>query len=146
MKPLIGIDPGKQTGIAVYHDGVLVQLRTVSPIEVAEVLRESGATRVVMEDSRLQSAVFPRAVGPRAMLKIARNVGEIDQICRRIEAVCETAGIELIRVSPQRKGAKLNAARFREITGWTGRSNQHERDSAMCAWPYRRAIEARGVK
>lgn len=146
MKPLIGIDPGKQTGIAVYHGGVLVQLRTVSPSEVAEVLSASGPTRVIMEDSRLQSAVFNRPVSQRAMLKIARNVGEVDQICRRIEAVCETAGIELVRVSPQRKGAKLNAARFKEITGWAGRSNQHERDAAMCAHPYRRAVEIRGRK
>ena len=143
---MIGIDPGNHTGIAVYHDGVLVDLRTVSPSEVAEVLRTSGATRVVMEDSRLQSAVFPRAVGPRAMLKIARNVGETDQRCWRIEALCETAGIELIRVSPLGKGAKLNAARFKEITGWTGRSNQHERDAAMCAFKYRRATETRGSK
>lgn len=135
---MIGIDPGKQTGISTYRDGALVELRTVSPGDVYEVLLESGATRVVMEDSRLQSAVFPRAVGPRAMLKIARNVGEVDQICRRIEAVCETAGIDLVRVSPLGKGAKLNAARFREVTGWTGGSNQHTRDAAMVAWPYRR--------
>lgn len=80
-------------------------------------------------------------VGP-----LARNVGEVDQICRRIEAMCETAGIELVRVSPLGKGAKLNAARFREVTGWTGRSNQHERDAAAVAWPYRRAIETRGGK
>ncbi|MBK9427238.1 MAG: hypothetical protein IPN63_07590 [Gammaproteobacteria bacterium] len=143
---MIGIDPGKQTGISTYRDGALVELRTVSPGDVYEVLLESGATRVVMEDSRLQSAVFPRAVGPRAMLKIARNVGEVDQICRRIEAVCETAGIDLVRVSPLGKGAKLNAARFKEITGWTGRSNQHERDAAMCAFPYRRATDTRGSK
>lgn len=142
----IGIDPGKQTGVSSYHDGILVELRTVSPGDVYEVLLESGATRVVMEDSRLQSAVFPRAVGPRAMLKIARNVGEVDQICRRIEAVCETAGIDLVRVSPLGKGAKLNAARFKEITGWTGRSNQHERDAAMCAFQYRRATDTRGSK
>lgn len=143
---MIGIDPGKQTGISTYRDGALVELRTVSPGDVYEVLLESGATRVVMEDSRLQSAVFPRAVGPRAMLKIARNVGEVDQICRRIEAVCETAGIDLVRVSPLGKGAKLNAARFKEITGWTGRSNQHTRDAAMCAFPYRRATDTRGSK
>lgn len=153
---VIGIDPGRQTGIAVYHDGELVELLTVSPDEIVAMSRYAPET-VVIEDSRLQSAVFPRAVAPRAMLKIARNVGEIDQICRRIEALCETAGIELIRVSPLGKGAKLNAARFREITGWTGRSNQHERDAAMCAYKYRnaksgqpgagsRAVEIRGLK
>ena len=30
------------------------------------------------------------------------------------------------------------------VTGWKGRSNKHERDAAMVAWPYRRAADLRG--
>ena len=41
-----------------------------------------------------------------------------------------------IGVSPLRKGSKLTAARFAKVTGWQGRSNQHERDAAMCAFRY----------
>lgn len=136
---IIGIDPGQRTGVAVYRDGALIELRTVSPDQIAGVLEELAPELVVFEDSRKQSAVFIRGTNARSMLKIARNVGEVDQLCRQIEALCDRMRIACVGVSPLRKGAKLSAARFREITGWTGRSNQHERDAAMCAYKYRNA-------
>ena len=139
MTTTIGIDPGQRTGIAVYRDGALCELRTLSPDQLESVLADLAPALVVLEDSRQQSAVFARVANPRAMLKIARNVGEIDQLCRQIDELCMRIGIARVAVSPLRKGAKLSAARFREITGWTGRSNQHERDAAMCAYKYRNA-------
>ena len=42
-------------------------------------------------------------------------------------------------ISPASKGAKLSAEAFTRATGWTGASNQHTRDAAMCAWKYRGA-------
>jgi len=136
MTTTIGIDPGQRTGIAVYRDGALCELRTVSPDQLKQVLVEVRPCMVVFEDSRGQSAVFSRGTNPRAMLKIARNVGEIDQLCRQIDELCRRMGIACVGVSPLRKGAKLSAARFCDVTGWSGRSNQHERDAAMCAFRY----------
>lgn len=138
MTTIIGIDPGQRTGIAVYRDGALCELRTLSPDQLESVLADLAPALVVLEDSRQQSAVFARGANPRAMLKIARNVGEIDQLCRQIDELCMRIGIARVAVSPLRKGAKLSAARFREITGWTGRSNQHVRDAVCVSWPYRR--------
>jgi len=43
-------------------------------------------------------------------------------------------------VSPKGKGAKVNAEQFKKLTGWDRPSNQHERDSAMVGWAYRRAV------
>lgn len=134
---VIGIDPGTKTGIAVYHDGTLAELLTVSPDGIVDTMTRYAPDMVVMEDSRLQSAVFSRKASQRAMLKIARNVGEVDQICRRIEAYCEGAGVELVQISPLAKGAKLDARRFSAMTGWEGRSNQHERDAGVVAWSCR---------
>ena len=34
-------------------------------------------------------------------------------------------------VSPQAKGAKLDAARFKKLTGWDQRTSEHARDAAM---------------
>lgn len=141
---IIGIDPGQRTGVAVYRDGALIELRTVSPDQIAGVLEELAPELVVFEDSRKQSAVFIRGTNARSMLKIARNVGEVDQLCRQIEALCDRMRIACVGVSPLRKGAKLSAARFCAMTGWPGRSNQHERDAAMVAWPYRRGKDCRG--
>lgn len=133
---IIGIDPGQRTGVAVYRDGALIELRTVSPDQIAGVLEELAPELVVFEDSRKQSAVFIRGTNARSMLKIARNVGEVDRLCRQIEALCDRMRIACVGVSPLRKGSKLSAARFCDVTGWSGRSNQHERDAAMCAFRY----------
>ena len=138
MTTIIGIDPGKATGIAIYRDAALCELRTVRPEQVEAVLMEVRPRRVVFEDSRQQSAVFNRGANPRATLKIARSVGEIDQLCRQIESLCARLGIECVGVSPLRKGSKLDAPRFAALTGWTGRTNPHVRDAAMVARPYRR--------
>ena len=70
---------------------------------------------------------------------MARNVGEVDGYCRIIVDYCELLGIMAHGVSPKGKGAKMDADSFRELTGWTGRTNSHERDACMVAWPYRRA-------
>lgn len=139
VEPIIGIDPGKHTGVAIYRDSVLCELHTLSPDMIESLLVRVRPDLVVFEDSRKQSPVFSRGVSHRATLKIARNVGEIDQLCRQIEDMCRRNGLESVGVSPLRKGAKLDAARFAVVTGWTQRSNQHERDAAMVAHQYRRA-------
>jgi hypothetical protein len=138
-RTLIGIDPGKNTGIAIYRDGELRQLHTLSPDMIESLLVRVHPDLVVFEDSRKQSAVFSRGTNARATLKIARNVGEIDQLCRQIEEMCRRNGLESVGVSPLRKGAKVDSEQFAVVAGWTQRSNQHERDAAMVAHPYRRA-------
>lgn len=136
MSTTIGLDPGQRTGVAICRDGKLCELRTVSPADIEALIVEHAPALVVFEDSRMQSPVFSRGTNPRAMLKIARNVGEIDQLCRQIEDICKRLVVPRIGVSPLRKGSKLTAARFAKVTGWQGRSNQHERDAAMCAFRY----------
>jgi len=136
---IVGIDPGQKTGIAVILDCVLGTMTTERPENVAPVLQEWMPRLVIFEDSRRNTVYHRRGQNARTMLHIARSVGEIDQLCREIENTCERLGIKCIGVSPQRKGAKIKAGEFAAITGWQGRSNQHERDAAMVAWPYRRA-------
>ena len=137
---LLGIDPGANTGAALYRDGELRALRTIAPVEIHALILKLVPDVVVFEDSRLQSRVWTaNKVRPAAGLKIARDVGRIDMLCELIQAECERLRITCHGVSPKGKGAKLDADQFRQVTGWVGRSNQHERDGAMVAWPYRRA-------
>ncbi len=137
MSRILGVDPGKKTGLALILDGQLVDLRTTSPENIAQAISEAAPDCVVFEDSRLTSAVFARDVSPAAMRKIARNVGQVDGICAQIVSICERLGIPAHGISPKGKGAKLDAQTFARMTGWTGRSNQHERDGATVAWIYR---------
>jgi len=134
---IIGIDPGANTGLAFYKGGKLVDLVTISPCLIGECV--SGAKRVVFEDSRLTSHVFTTTASRAAALKMARNVGEIDAWCKLIVSVCAVKGIDAHGISPKAKGAKLDAAKFAALTGWQGKSNQHERDAAMVAYQYRAA-------
>ena len=135
---IAGIDPGQRTGIAAIERGIIVHMSTSAPSAVRDILDRwyPRPSLVVFEDSRTNTVYPRRGQNPRAMLRIARSVGEIDQLCREIEETCARLGIECIGVSPHRKGRKLNAKEFAAVTGWYGRSNQHERDAAMCAFRY----------
>ncbi|MEQ1560370.1 MAG: hypothetical protein ABL933_15725 [Methyloglobulus sp.] len=143
---VLGVDPGKKTGLAVYEDGKLKLLQTVTKEKSIEFIVGSGVDLVVFEDSRLQSTTFRRTskngkpLSAAAQLKIARDVGGIDAQCRDIEAACLAHGIGKIAISPKQKGAKIDHVQFALKTGWAGsKSNQHERDSAMVAWGFRLA-------
>ena len=137
---ILGIDPGANTGVAHFLDGELAHLETIAPHQIERTLREAMPSRVVFEDSRLQSHIWTKADGIAKVAKVARNVGEIDAWCRLITAVCGELGIPAHGISPKSKGAKIKEAAFIETTGWQGRSNEHTRDAAMVAWPYRRAV------
>lgn len=146
MALIIGMDPGAETGVATYHSGVLVALQTIEPHELERFLRASDASRVVFEDSRLEKRLWNARtkVALGAALATARSVGEVDGWCRLITRYCGELGIPAQGISPTAKGTKVDATAFGDITGWMKRCNQHERDAAMVAWPYRRATDLRG--
>ena len=136
---ILGIDPGSNTGLATYIFGKLVHLDTIAPVEIAARIELARPARVVFEDSRLLSYTWTTIKSRPAALKMARNVGEVDAWCKLIVAVCEQFAIPAHGISPKGKGAKVGAEQFTRITGWDERSNEHERDAAMVAYPYRNA-------
>lgn len=136
---ILGIDPGASTGLAFYREGKLSGLETIQPHTLPATLKALMPTRVVFEDSRLQSHVWTSVPSKAAALKMARNIGQIDAWCTLITAVCADLGIAAHGISPAGKGGKLNAAEFERLTGWAGKSNNHERDAAVVAWRFRGA-------
>jgi hypothetical protein len=144
---LLGIDPGTQTGVATFIDGSLHQIQTLTHEETIRLIRFGGTcngpiTSVVFEDANLQKPVFARnGANARMILKIARNVGMVQQMCKDVQAACESVGMPFLAVSPLKKGAKLSAAAFMQHTGWQPRTSQHGRDAAMVAWKYRNMSE-----
>ena len=136
---LLGIDPGQNTGLAIFDGGRLAELRTITPVEIDRAITSIMPGRVVFEDSRLQSHLWTTSTAKATLAKIARNVGEVDAWCKLIVAVCAGLDIPAHSVSPLGKGKKMAADQFQRITGWDGPSNQHCRDAAMVAWPYRGA-------
>jgi len=134
---ILGVDPGQHTGLAIFRDGKLSALRTIQPVELEAEIVALWPSRVIFEDSRLQSHTWTKAASRAAAAKMARNVGQVDAWCSLIVAICAKHGIPAHGISPQGKGSKLNAEQFERITGWTASSNSHSRDAAMVAWPYR---------
>jgi hypothetical protein len=137
----MGIDPGAHTGIAVFKDGALTELDTIEPQWIEHRIRTVLPSRVIFEDSRLQSYAW-NARSKASMgvaLAAARSLGQVDAWCSLITAICGTLCIHAHGISPKQKGSKQDAQSFNSITRWSGRSNQHERDAAMVAWPYRNA-------
>ena len=139
---ILGIDPGMKTGVAQYEVGKLVQLWTIEPWQFLRTIESVIPDFVVFEDSRKESHVWNTAASRSASIKMARNIGEIDAWCKLIEASCDFIHVECVGISPLAKGAKLDAAQFARLTGWDKASNQHTRDAAMCAWPYRNKTKA----
>lgn len=136
---IVGVDPGASTGIAIFREGKLAALRTIEPVGMEDEILVLWPSRVIFEDSRLQSHTWTQAASRAAAAKMARNVGQIDAWSSLITAICAKHKIPCHGISPQGKGAKLNAEQFERMTGWTMTSNQHTRDAAMCAWQYRGA-------
>lgn len=141
MTVVLGIDPGSSTGLAIFRDGKLAELRTVEPACIEAQIVAIKPSRVVFEDSRLQSHTWAtaKAMSRAAAVKIARNVGQIDAWCSLVTAICAKHSIPAHGISPKAKGSKTTAEQFERLTGWTMASNQHVRDAAMCAWAYRGA-------
>ena len=137
MKQVIGFDPGVNTGVALFANGKLLSLQTIQPIDIQDCVKKSFADLVVFEDSRLQSAVWVPSKNKAVANNIARKIGQVDALCLLIEETCNRYEIKFMRVSPKAKGAKMNSEDFNLFTGWTHRSNQHERDAAMVAWQLR---------
>lgn len=142
---VIGLDPGANTGVATFEGGSLVSLETIAPHEIERTIRAVQPARVVFEDSRIESRAWNARskLAYGAALATARSLGQVDAWCRLITEVCGELGIPAHGISPTAKGAKLDAAAFCRVTGWMARCNQHERDAAMVAWPYRTAANGK---
>ena len=126
----IGIDPGKNTGIAAYDDKMReLTLVECLPIHRAmeAVLELSGRTDVyvIFEDAR-QRTWF----GERSAVKL-QGAGSVKRDCTIWEDFLSDKGIAFRAIPPVKGATKLTDQRFKMITRWTGRSNEHSRDAAM---------------
>jgi predicted RNase H-like nuclease (RuvC/YqgF family) len=134
-----GIDPGNTTGLAIFMHGILTELRSMEPPELHEEIKRVRPSLVCYEESRLIKRIFRVDIRmpPEAVAAKARSVGMVDGRCADIVSVCKALGIPVQPVSAKEKGAKLDSATFKSVTGWAKASNQHGRDAAMVAWRFR---------
>lgn len=134
---IIGIDPGKQTGIAVFHTATseLMIVETLdfwSAYEWAIKYYITGDLKqLVIEVPDTKHIWQKPASTPKALQRQGVNVGSVIREAQLLADGIERWGVDVKRVNPRKK---VDAKTFKDYTGWTGRTNQHERDAAMLCY------------
>jgi ABC-type multidrug transport system ATPase subunit len=130
MKIKIGIDPGVHTGVAFCEEGKLVDVTSMQACEAEVCVTKiahlhEGKIIVYYEDARLRNWFGSK--GREAL----QGAGSIKRDCQRWEQWLKHHNIPHVAVAPKNNKTKLDAAQFKRLTGWEGRTNEHSRDAAM---------------
>ncbi|MFQ5561204.1 MAG: hypothetical protein ACE5FU_11560 [Nitrospinota bacterium] len=140
---LIGIDPGKKTGVAVrkgLNSNNFLDIKTM-PIHFAMNLVQRYRCNavsltppsdknklnilVIVEDAR-QRRWFGNAGKEKLM-----GAGSIKRDCTIWEDFLKDMDIPHKMVKPSKGKTKISSNYFNLITGWQGRTSEHARDAAM---------------
>ncbi len=135
-KLIIGVDPdvdGK--GFAIYEDGVLIELRSCSLIELYHYISMFRYnTELHIEDvngNKSSSFNHNAKQSKQVQNKISESVGRCKHMQIEVEKVAEHFNIKVVRhkVSSKWKDA-AGKKEFERVTGWKGRSNEDTRSAA----------------
>ena len=158
---LLGIDPGRNTGIAIIDRDKkkLVKLDTLNFWETVKVLDDFTAyiypkddmigfvfeaseiqLEVVIEDPNENSFIYNQNVAKlskQAAMTVAQSVGRNKEQAFLLIDYLEKKGIKYKTVRPRNRnngGGKWTSEYFCKMTGWQGKSNEHNRDAARLIW------------
>lgn len=122
---VVGIDPGVTTGFAVWSlsGDNLTACDSFGIVEAMARTLEERPALLVVEDARM------RGGRPQASM----GAGSVRRDCSIWQEWAEHHQIPVKFISPADKGAKLSAAQFQALTGWSEGLNEHARDAAAIA-------------
>lgn len=129
----IGIDPGKNTGVAVWdcNQQTFTELKTLNFWDCYDYVLDQWASAdrllVKVEDPRGNRPVFDRGQRGAKRTKIAQNIGGVKKEAGLLIQGFQRFGIPTQGVVPKSK--KWSAQMFNRISGWEGQSNEHTRDA-----------------
>ena len=126
----IGIDPGKNTGIAYAENGKITRLETLNFWGAIKVLENHKHAAIRLELPATKAVWHNGATSKKAIQRTGVNVGSCLREAELIYEYLVMNGFNYRVVKPQ---GKIDAKRFNLVTGWTGQSNQHTRDAGMLA-------------
>ena len=137
---VVGIDPGSCTGHAELntHTGKLEEVKSLAihqSLERVKELHEWGwLSHVVYEDAHLRKWFGNAKRGSPEDIARRQGAGSVKRDCSIWADFLGMNNIPFKTVSPQGKGAKLDAKAFRAMTGWTPQTNEHSRDAGTLIW------------
>lgn len=145
-KYIIGIDPGVNTGFCVWdmHDGCI---RSIASYKIHEAMdavmiwHQSGELEgVIFEDARLRVWFGSQPRGGKSDISRLQGAGSVKRDCQIWEDFLTDRKIKFLARSPQSKGAKMDAATFKRVSGCRSGGNEHSRDAfalvaGLTRWP-----------
>jgi hypothetical protein len=135
----IGLDPGKNTGIAVWNTNTQhFELLDTVPIHKAmEIVKEweypVRSVRVYFEDARKRQ-YLPRERNASEYRGKLMGAGSVKRDSVIWQDALTDWGIPFTMVPPRAGATKWTADTFRRITGYTGRTSNHARDAALLVY------------
>ncbi len=135
----IGLDPGKNTGIAVWNTNTQhFELLDTVPIHKAmEIVKEweypVRSIRVYFEDARKRQ-YLPRERNASEYRGKLMGAGSVKRDSVIWQDALTDWGIPFTMVPPRAGATKWTADTFRRITGYTGRTSNHARDAALLVY------------
>ncbi len=128
---IIGIDPGQNTGIAMCDGGKLINLVTSNFWGAIECIDKYPLAFFIVESPNTKSVWHNRAKSVKTIQRTGVNVGSC---LREAELIIDYLNIKNVKYKSVHPSGKINAAMFKKITGFDGRTNQHTRDAGMMAF------------
>lgn len=134
---VIGIDPGVETGLAVWN---VLDLRflAVESGDILEVMQKVLTWRdvwdlqlLIFEDARLRTWFSPERDEKQQKYGagVREGVGSVKRDCGIWETFCIRHEIRYEAKYPSR--TKYSPEEFQRLTGWQGQTNVHKRDAGM---------------
>lgn len=127
---IIGIDPGVNTGIAIWHirEKNFFRIATVIAVIAEQIIiaaNTSPACKILVrfEDARLRDWF-----GKSGREKL-QGAGSIKRDSQRWEEFLTHHKIPFEAVEPKNNRTKMSALQFNLLTGWNGQTNSHGRDA-----------------
>lgn len=142
----IGIDPGRQTGVAEWNPQQK-KFEALSTTDfwgciklINDYIRGGCVFKVILENPNLNRPVFfptpkpgERPLGEPVKLKKAQDVGRNKEDAYLIQQYCEIKNIDCVEVKPT--GSKWSHKTFINLTKLkVKKSNEHVRDAARLVW------------
>ena len=136
MAYLVGLDPGKHTGIAIWNTNTQhFELLDTVPIHKAmETVKEweypVRGIKVFFEDAR-QRQYLPRERNTSEYRGKLMGAGSVKRDSVIWQDALTDWGIPFEMVPPRAGATKWDADTFARITGYKGRTSNHARDAAL---------------
>lgn len=137
----IGIDPGATTGFALWlPNEKLLKLQsfdfwdTVYELNNYFTLYEQRLLVVIEAAWKIKTSYrrHDDESPQRGMLKINRNVGSANREAELLAQYVKRNQVQILEITPNAR--KIGCVQFRQLTGYTGQTNQHTRDAGMLVW------------